>query len=76
MFGVKEFAAIINPPQSSILAIGASEERVLAVQGAPTIATMMSATLSCDHRVIDGALGAKLLSSLKALLESPMNLLV
>lgn len=76
MFGVKEFAAIINPPQSSILAIGASEERVLAVQGAQTIATMMSATLSCDHRVIDGALGAKLLSSLKALLESPMNLLV
>jgi len=64
MFGVKEFAAIINPPMGAILALGRAQERVVAERGAPQVATVMTATLSCDHRVIDGAVGARFLQAL------------
>ena len=60
MFGIKNFSAIINPPQASILAVGAGEQRVVVKDGAPAVATLMSVTLSTDHRAIDGALGAQL----------------
>jgi pyruvate dehydrogenase E2 component (dihydrolipoamide acetyltransferase) len=76
MYGVKQFAAIINPPQSSILAVGAGEPRVVARSGTAAVAMMMSATLSCDHRVIDGVLGAQLLAVVKRLIEAPANLLI
>ncbi len=76
MFGMKNFTAVINPPQSSILAVGAGEQRVVVKKGAPAVATIMTATLSCDHRPIDGALGAQLLSAFKQLIENPMGMLV
>lgn len=64
MFGVSNFTAIINPPMGAILALGKGEEKVVVKEGAPAVATMVSATLSCDHRVIDGAVGAKFLQVL------------
>ncbi|WP_375454239.1 2-oxo acid dehydrogenase subunit E2, partial [uncultured Methylobacterium sp.] len=76
MFGIKHFTAVINPPQSSILAVGAGETRVVVRDGAPAVAQVMTATLSCDHRVLDGALGAELISAFKGLIESPMAMLV
>ena len=76
MYGVKDFAAIINPPQASILAVGAAEQRMIVQDGAPAVATVMSVTLSVDHRAIDGATGAQLLSAFKALVERPMAMLV
>lgn len=76
MYGVKEFAAIINPPQSSILSVGAASERVIVRRGAPAVETVMSVTLACDHRVIDGVTGASLLSAIKRLLEKPINLML
>lgn len=76
MFGIKSFSAIINPPQSTILAVGAAEERVAVKGGAPAIATMMSVTLSCDHRAVDGVLGAELLAVFKDLIEKPAGMLV
>lgn len=76
MFGIKNFSAIINPPQASILAVGAGEQRVIVRDGAPAVATLMSATLSTDHRAIDGALGAELLDAFKKLIERPMGMLV
>lgn len=76
MYGVKEFAAIINPPQSSILAVGMASERVVARGGSPSVETVLSLTLSCDHRVIDGVTGAHLLSAVKKLLEAPINLML
>jgi pyruvate dehydrogenase E2 component (dihydrolipoamide acetyltransferase) len=76
MYGVKRFSAIINPPQATILAVGAGEPRVIAVNGAPKIATIMSVTLSCDHRAVDGALGATLLAECKRLLEHPAAMFV
>jgi pyruvate dehydrogenase E2 component (dihydrolipoamide acetyltransferase) len=72
MFGVREFAAIINPPHASILAIGAAEERVIARRREPVVATQLTATLSVDHRAIDGALGAELLAAFKAAIEKPL----
>jgi pyruvate dehydrogenase E2 component (dihydrolipoamide acetyltransferase) len=75
MYEISNFSAIINPPQTSILAIGAAEQRVIVKDGAPAVATMMTATLSTDHRAIDGALGAKLLSAFKALIENPAAML-
>jgi pyruvate dehydrogenase E2 component (dihydrolipoamide acetyltransferase) len=75
MLGVKSFSAIINPPQASILAVGAGERRVIAQDGVPAVATLMSVTLSTDHRAIDGALGAKLLAAFKKLIESPAAML-
>lgn len=75
MFGVEEFSAIINPPQSTIFAIGAGEERIVPIEGKPEIATMMSVTLSCDHRAIDGATGAQLLAAFKAIIQDPMRII-
>lgn len=71
MYGVESFSAIINPPQSTILAVGAGEQRMIVVDGAPQVAWMMRVTLSCDHRAIDGALGARLLAEIHRYLEHP-----
>ena len=76
MFGVKEFGAIINVPQAMILAVGAGEERVVARKGQMVIRTMMSVTLAVDHRVVDGALGAQFLQTLKSYIEQPAAMLV
>ena len=76
MYGIKDFTAVINPPQSSILAVGAGEERAVVRSGQLAIATIMSATLSCDHRAIDGALGAELIREFKALIENPVMMVV
>lgn len=76
MLGVRQFDAIINPPQGAILAIGAGEQRVVAHEGQPAVRTQMSVTLSCDHRVIDGAVGATFLKALKHLVENPTLMLV
>jgi pyruvate dehydrogenase E2 component (dihydrolipoamide acetyltransferase) len=75
MFGIDWFVAVINPPQAAILAVGAVSERPVARNGQVAVRQMMSATLSGDHRIIDGALGAQYLRELKALLEHPMRLL-
>jgi pyruvate dehydrogenase E2 component (dihydrolipoamide acetyltransferase) len=74
MYGIRSFSAVINPPQSTILAVGKGEARVVVKDGAPAVATIMSVTLSCDHRAVDGALGAELLAAFKALIEQPMGL--
>jgi pyruvate dehydrogenase E2 component (dihydrolipoamide acetyltransferase) len=76
MFGIKNFAAVINPPHATILAVGAGEQRVVVKDGAPAVATVMTATLSTDHRAVDGALGAELLAAFKKLIEHPMGMLV
>ncbi|PXW66949.1 pyruvate dehydrogenase complex dihydrolipoamide acetyltransferase [Methylobacterium sp. B4] len=76
MFGIKHFTAVINPPQSTILAVGAGEKRVVVKDGAPAVIQAMTATLSCDHRVLDGALGAELIAAFKSLIENPMGMLV
>jgi len=76
MFGIAEFSAIINPPQACILAVGAGEKRAVVKNDQLAIATVMSATLSCDHRVVDGALGAQFLATLKGLLEEPLGLML
>ncbi|MHB1206676.1 MAG: pyruvate dehydrogenase complex dihydrolipoamide acetyltransferase [Rhodospirillaceae bacterium] len=76
MFGVKDFAAIINPPQSCILAVGKGEQRPVVKNGALAIANVMSCTLSVDHRVVDGAVGAEFLQVLGGLLENPLTMLV
>ena len=76
MYGIKEFSAIINPPQSCILAIGTGEQRAIVKDGALSIATIMSCTLSVDHRAVDGALGAQFLQSFKALIEDPLTMML
>ncbi len=76
MYGVRRFSAIINPPQSTILAVGMGEKRVIVKNDAPAVATMMSLRLSCDHRAVDGALGATLLAEFKRLIEQPAAMLV
>jgi pyruvate dehydrogenase E2 component (dihydrolipoamide acetyltransferase) len=76
MFGIDNFDAVINPPHATILAIGRSEKRAVVKGGQIAIATMMSCTLSCDHRVIDGALGARLLTAFKGFIEEPVTMLV
>ncbi len=76
MYGIKDFTAVINPPQSSILAVGTSEERAVVRNGQIVAATMMSVTLSCDHRAIDGALGAELITAFKKLIENPVMMVV
>ncbi len=76
MFGIKEFAAIINPPQSMILAVGTAEQRPVVRDGALAVATMMSCTLSVDHRVVDGVLGARFLQAFKGLIEDPLTMLL
>jgi pyruvate dehydrogenase E2 component (dihydrolipoamide acetyltransferase) len=76
MYGVKEFSAVINPPQGAILAIGAAEERPIIKDGAVAAATLMTCTLSVDHRVVDGAVGARFLSAFKRLIEDPLTMLL
>ncbi|MFP6757020.1 MAG: pyruvate dehydrogenase complex dihydrolipoamide acetyltransferase [Alphaproteobacteria bacterium] len=76
MFGIREFSAIINPPQSGILAIGAGEQRPVVKDGALAVATVMTCSLSGDHRVIDGAVGAEFLAAYKALIEDPLTMLL
>ena len=76
MFGIDNFVAVINPPHGAILAVGAGVKRpVVNAEGALDVATVMSVTLSVDHRVIDGALGAQLLQAIKENLENPMVML-
>jgi pyruvate dehydrogenase E2 component (dihydrolipoamide acetyltransferase) len=77
MYGVREFSAIINPPQATILAVGAARRQAIEkADGGVTFASMLTATLSCDHRVVDGALGAELLAAIKTLIETPVAMLV
>jgi len=76
MFGIKEFGAVINPPQGAILAVGAGEQRPIVKDGALAIATVMSCTLSVDHRVIDGAVGAEFLAAFKRIVEDPLAMLL
>ena len=76
MFGVSNFAAVINPPQAAILAVAAGQQRPVVKNGALAIATVMTCTLSVDHRVVDGALGAEWLASFKAVVEDPMSLML
>ena len=75
MFGIKEFSAVINPPQGAILAIGAGEQRPVVKDGQLAVATVMSVTLSADHRVVDGALGAEWLQTFKQVIENPVLML-
>ena len=76
MFGIKSFDAVINPPHATILAVGAGEQRPIVVDGEVKVATIMSCTMSCDHRVVDGALGAQLLNAFKTFVEDPVRMLV
>jgi pyruvate dehydrogenase E2 component (dihydrolipoamide acetyltransferase) len=76
MYGVREFSAIINPPQSTILAVGAAQRRPVEAEDGVRFESQMTVTLSCDHRVIDGALGAQLLAAVKGYLEQPVTMLV
>ena len=75
MFGIREFAAVINPPHGTILAVGAGEERVYVEKGQIKTGNFMTVTLSCDHRAVDGALGAELLAAFKGLIETPVMML-
>ncbi len=76
MFGVREFAAVINPPQGAILAVGSGEERPIVRDGELAVATVMTVTLSCDHRAVDGAVGARWLQSFKSFIENPVTMLL
>ena len=76
MFGNKSLDAVINPPHATILAVGAGEKRPVVAGDRIEVATLMSCTLSCDHRVVDGATGAELLNAFKALVEDPVRMLV
>ena len=75
MYGIKQFEAVINPPQGMIMAIGAGEKRPYVVNDSLQIATVMSATGSFDHRAIDGADGARLMKAFKGLVENPLGML-
>jgi len=75
MFGIKSFASIINEPQGAIMSVGAGEQRPVVKNGQLAVATVMSVTLTCDHRVVDGAVGAKFLQVFKAMLEDPVTML-
>jgi pyruvate dehydrogenase E2 component (dihydrolipoamide acetyltransferase) len=76
MFGIKSFSAVINPPHATILAVGAGEPRAVVRNGSLTAVTQMTVTLSTDHRCVDGALGAELMSAIRDLIEKPMSMLV
>jgi pyruvate dehydrogenase E2 component (dihydrolipoamide acetyltransferase) len=76
MYGIKDFTAVINPPHATILAVGTGEERAIVKDGRIEAAMMMSVTLSCDHRAVDGALGAELLVAFKTLIENPVMMVV
>jgi pyruvate dehydrogenase E2 component (dihydrolipoamide acetyltransferase) len=75
MYGIRDFSAVINPPQGAILAVGVAEHRAVVRDGGIAIATVMTCTLSCDHRVIDGAVGAQFLGAFRALIEGPIKAL-
>ena len=76
MYGIKDFTAVINPPHATILAVGAGEERAVVRNGKIEAAHIMSVTMSCDHRAVDGALGAELIGAFKSLIENPVMMLV
>jgi pyruvate dehydrogenase E2 component (dihydrolipoamide acetyltransferase) len=76
MYGVSDFAAIINPPQAGILAVAAGQQRPVVKDGALAIATLMTCTLSVDHRVVDGALAAEWLAEFKRIVEDPLSLML
>jgi pyruvate dehydrogenase E2 component (dihydrolipoamide acetyltransferase) len=76
MFGIKAFASIINEPQGAIMSVGAGEQRAVVKNGQLAVATVMTVTLTCDHRVVDGAIGAKFLAAFKPLIEEPLTLIV
>ncbi|MCK0071042.1 pyruvate dehydrogenase complex dihydrolipoamide acetyltransferase [Kordiimonas laminariae] len=76
MYGIKEFGAVINPPQGAIMAVGVGEQRPVVKDGALAVATVMSCTLSCDHRAIDGAVGAEFLAAFKGYIEDPITMLL
>ena len=76
MFGVSNFCAIINPPQSAILAVGATEKKAVINNDKVEVASVMEFTLSCDHRIVDGVLGANFLKQVRQYLENPVNMLV
>ena len=76
MYGIKQFDAVINPPQAAILAVGAGAQGAVVRDGALAVATIMSATLSCDHRAVDGATGAQYQTAVKALHEDPLRLVM
>jgi pyruvate dehydrogenase E2 component (dihydrolipoamide acetyltransferase) len=76
MYGVHEFAAVINPPHATILAVGASEQRPAVENGKIIVAHQMNVTLSVDHRAVDGALGAEFLAAIKLYIENPVGMLV
>jgi pyruvate dehydrogenase E2 component (dihydrolipoamide acetyltransferase) len=75
MFGVERFNAIVNPPQAAILAVGAIVDRVVPVNGQPAVQPMMTLTLSCDHRIVDGARAAQFLQTLISYIEEPLSIL-
>lgn len=76
MFGINQFTAIINPPQACILAVGGTEKRVVVKDGAPAVSSVMRVTMSCDHRVVDGAVGAQWLQHFKKFIENPQSMLL
>jgi pyruvate dehydrogenase E2 component (dihydrolipoamide acetyltransferase) len=76
MYGIKDFTAVINPPHATILAVGAGEERAIVREGKIEAAHIMSVTMSCDHRAVDGALGAVLIGAFKTLIENPVTMVV
>ena len=76
MFGIRDFTAVINPPHAAILAVGAGEERVVVTDGKIATAQVMTVTLSCDHRVVDGATGARFLQAFKLFVEDPAAMLL
>ena len=76
MYGIKSFDAVINPPHATILAVGAGEKRPIVDGDEVRVATVMNCTLSCDHRVVDGALGAELLNAFKRFIEDPVTMLI
>jgi pyruvate dehydrogenase E2 component (dihydrolipoamide acetyltransferase) len=76
MYGIKDFTAVINPPHATILAVGAGEERAVVKHGKVEAAQIMSVTMSCDHRAVDGALGAQLIGAFKTLIENPVMMVV
>ncbi len=76
MFGIRSFSAVINPPHATILAVGAGIQQPVVRGGEVKVATIMSLTLSTDHRAVDGALGAELIQAIKGFIEKPVGMLV
>jgi pyruvate dehydrogenase E2 component (dihydrolipoamide acetyltransferase) len=76
MFGIQSFASILNPPQGMIMSVGAGEERPVVIDGALAKATVMTVTVTCDHRVVDGATGARWIQAFKGYVEDPMTMLM